>query len=70
MNKCAQNLQFNGLDIDMARYFFAQVFGQCCGAAYAHHLATGDQIEYGEVARMARHMAETGLKEVGDGAAE
>lgn len=57
-------LQFNGLDINLRNYFFAQVFGQLCAVGYAHHLETGDQIEYDEIARMATHMTAAGLKEV------
>lgn len=63
MNSSDQNLQFNGLDINMQRYFFAQVYGQLCGVAYRHHLATGDQIEYADIAQMARHMVAAGLRE-------
>jgi hypothetical protein len=59
-------LQFNSLDIQMRHYFFAQVYGQCCAAAYAHHLTTGQQIEYREIANMALHMTNAGLREVGN----
>ena len=64
MNTTEQNLQFNGLDINLRRYFFAQVFGQLCAEAYRYHLETGSHIEYREIARMATHMTDAGFKEV------
>lgn len=65
-----ERLQFNGLDINMQRYYFAQIYGQLCAQAYRYHLETGDQIEYADIAQMARHMTESGLREVGDGPTE
>jgi hypothetical protein len=63
-------LQFNGLDINMQRYYFAQIYGQLCAQAYRYHLETGEQIEYADIAQMARYMTESGLREVGDGPTE
>ncbi|MEM1155128.1 MAG: hypothetical protein AAGI44_13400 [Pseudomonadota bacterium] len=72
---CAPNdddrpLQFNSVDINLRRYFFAQIYGQLCAQAFRYYLETGQTIIYADVAESARHMTEAGLKEVTDGEGE